>query len=56
MIVVVVQNIFYSEMHQNNFFIFKKLFLILVHQNDMKTTKKFKYLKNMVSTVFPNTV
>jgi len=32
---------FYSEMHQNNiFFIFKKLFLISAHQNDLKTQKK----------------
>jgi hypothetical protein len=56
MIVVVVQNIFYLKIHQNNFFIFKKIFLISAHQNDINTTKKFKFLKNMVSTAFPNTV
>jgi len=39
-VAVVFQNIFYSEKHQNNiFFIFKKLFLTLAHQNDLKTPK-----------------
>jgi len=37
-VAVVFQNMFYSEMYQNNiFFIFKKLFLISTHQNDLKT-------------------
>jgi hypothetical protein len=32
--------IFYLEMYQNNiFFIFKKLFLISAHQNNLKTPK-----------------
>jgi hypothetical protein len=32
---------FYAEMHQNNiFFIFKKLFLRLEHQNDSKHIEK----------------
>jgi len=38
-VTVAFQNIFYSEMHQNNFFIFEKLFLISAHQNDLKTQK-----------------
>jgi hypothetical protein len=41
-VVLAFQNVFHSEMHQNNiFFIFKKLFLILAHQNDSKTLKKY---------------
>jgi hypothetical protein len=41
-IVVAFQSFFYSEKYQNNiFFIFKKLFLILPHQNDLKTPKKY---------------
>jgi hypothetical protein len=48
-IIVVVFNL---KMYQNNiFFILKKLFLILVHQNDLKTLKNInlkqrKKLKN----------
>jgi hypothetical protein len=40
-IAIVFQSVFHLEKHQNNifFFIFKKLFLILVHQNDRKTQK-----------------
>jgi hypothetical protein len=39
-VAVAFQNILYLKMHQNNiFFIFKKLFLISVHQNDLKTPK-----------------
>jgi hypothetical protein len=39
-VAVTFQSVFYLEMHQNNiFFIFKKLFLISAHQNDMKTQK-----------------
>jgi len=39
-IAVVFQNIFYLEMHQNNiFFIFKKLFLISIYENVLKTPK-----------------
>jgi hypothetical protein len=41
------------------FFNLKKLFLILVYQNDRKILKKlikkFKFLKNTVSIVLPNT-
>jgi len=33
---VAFQSVFYLEMHQNNIFL-KKLFLILVYQNDLKT-------------------
>ena len=53
-IAVADQSFFYSEIYQNNIFLFlKKLFLISVHQNDMKILKKlkqkkFKFLKNMV--------
>ena len=39
-VAVIFQNIFYSEMYQNNiFFIFLKLFLTSVHQNDLKILK-----------------
>jgi hypothetical protein len=39
-ITIVFQNVFHSEIYQNNIFnIFKKLFLILAHQNDLKTLK-----------------
>jgi hypothetical protein len=31
---------FHSEMHQNNFFYFLKIILILAYQNDLKTQKK----------------
>jgi hypothetical protein len=35
---IAVQNAFHLEIYQNNiFFIFKKLFLISAHQNDLKT-------------------
>ena len=37
-IVVVFQSVFYLEMYQN-IIIFKKLFLISVHQNNLKTPK-----------------
>ena len=41
-VMVVFQNAFHSEKYQNNiFFIFKKLFLISAHQNDLKTIKKY---------------
>jgi len=38
-VVVVFQSVLHSEMYQNNiyFLFFKKLFLILAHQNDLKT-------------------
>ena len=39
-VAVAFQSTFRSEIHQNNiFFIFKKLFLISVHQNDLETPK-----------------
>jgi hypothetical protein len=38
-------------MYQNNiFFIFKKLFLISVHQNDLKILKKLIFFKNIFET------
>jgi hypothetical protein len=40
-VAVTFQNTFRAEMNQNDiFFIFKKLFLRLAHQNDPKNTKK----------------
>jgi len=46
-IVVAYQITFYLEMHQNNiFFIFKKLFLISTHQNDLKTPKIYQFEAN----------
>ena len=36
-ILVVFQSVFCFEMYKNNFF--KKIFLILIHQNNMKTSK-----------------
>jgi hypothetical protein len=38
-------------MHQNNIFIFKKLFLILAHQNDLKTPKNIN-LKQIKKLIF----
>jgi hypothetical protein len=43
MVMIVFQIIFYIEMHVNNFFIFKKLFLISAHQNDSKHTNHIKF-------------
>jgi hypothetical protein len=41
-VTIVFQNTFHLEIYQNNiFFIFKKLFLISVHQNDLKTPKNY---------------
>jgi hypothetical protein len=37
-VAIVFQSVFHLKMHQNNFF-FKKLFLTLAHQNDIKTSK-----------------
>jgi hypothetical protein len=46
-VVVTFQKNFRVEMNQNDiFFIFKKLFLRLAHQNDPKNTKKIKFFKN----------
>jgi hypothetical protein len=40
-VAVAFQSVFHLDMYQNNiFFIFKKLFLTLAHQNDLKTPKK----------------
>jgi len=48
-VAVVFQNIFHSKMYQNNiFFIFKKLFLISAHQNDLKISKKNINLKKNI--------
>jgi hypothetical protein len=41
-VVIVFSNVFHPEMHQNViFFIFKKLFLKSVHQNDSKQIKTY---------------
>jgi hypothetical protein len=40
-IAVAVQSAFRLQMHQDNVFFLKKLFLISVHQNDPKTLKKY---------------
>jgi hypothetical protein len=43
-IVVAFQIIFRAEIHVNDvFFIFKKLFLTLAHQNDPRHTKHIKF-------------
>jgi hypothetical protein len=34
------QSIFNSKIHRHDFFIFLKLFLTSIHQNDMKISKK----------------
>jgi len=45
-VAVAFQSVFYAEMHQNYiFFIFKKLFLKLTHQNNSKHTKKLIFNK-----------
>jgi hypothetical protein len=41
---VVFQSVFHAEIHQNDiFFIFKKLFLRLAHQNNPKYKKIIKF-------------
>ena len=41
-VTVAYQNVFHSEKYANNiFFIFKKLFLRLTHQNDLKTLNTY---------------
>jgi hypothetical protein len=40
MAAVAVQNIIRLEIYQNDFFIFKKLFLRSLHQNNLKIYKK----------------
>jgi len=47
-VAIAFQNVFYTEMHQNNFyFIFKKLFLRSVYQNDPKHIKKLIFKKKI---------
>jgi len=42
--VVAFKNVFYLEMHQSNIFLFfLKLFFIVVHQNNLKTQKKYQF-------------
>jgi hypothetical protein len=40
-VAVIFQSAFHSGMYQNNIFFKKKLFLISVHQNEVKTPKKY---------------
>jgi hypothetical protein len=40
-VAIAFQSAFYAEMHQNDFFIFKKLFLRSAHQNDPKHKKNY---------------
>jgi hypothetical protein len=40
MITAAIQNVFYLEMHRNNIFLKKKLFLTSTHQNNIKILKK----------------
>jgi hypothetical protein len=42
-IAVAFQSTFYLEMHQNNIFLKKKLFLRSAHQNDSKTLKIYQF-------------
>jgi hypothetical protein len=43
-VAVAFQSAFHTEIYQNDiFFIFKKLFLRLAHQNDPKHTKKINF-------------
>jgi hypothetical protein len=43
-VAVAFQITFYLEIYQNNiFFIFKKLFLISTHQNDLKTQNIYQF-------------
>jgi len=45
-VVIDFQNIFRTEMHQNNIFIiFKKLFLRFAYQNNSRHTKKINFNK-----------
>jgi hypothetical protein len=46
-VAVIFQSAFHLKMHQNNifYFIFKKLFLISVHQNDLKKLKNINFKK-----------
>jgi hypothetical protein len=55
MVVVVFQNIFYLGCIKIIFFIFKKLFLISAHQNDLKTPKNINLKqrkKNKINSNF----
>jgi hypothetical protein len=48
-ITVVVQSVFRLEMHQNEiFFIFKKLFFISAHQNDLKIKKNIYFKQKQI--------
>jgi len=42
-VAVAFQITFCAEIHANNFFIFKKLFLTPAHQNDPKRTNHIKF-------------
>jgi hypothetical protein len=42
---VIFQSVFYLKIYQNNFLIFKKLFLISEHQNKLKILKNINLKK-----------
>jgi len=44
-VAVAFQSVFHIEMHQNNLFFKKKLFLRSAHQNDPKYIKKLIFLE-----------
>jgi hypothetical protein len=53
MVAVTFQSVFRAEMHQNNiFFIFLKLFLKSVYQNDTKHIKNKFFLKTRIQPRF----
>jgi len=45
-VAVAYQNVFHSEMYQNNIFYFLKIIFDIVHQNDLKKQKKKKFKIN----------
>jgi hypothetical protein len=51
-VVVVFQSVFHSEMHQNDIFFKKILFLRSAHQNDPKHIKKLNFLETRVGPRF----
>jgi hypothetical protein len=42
-VAMAVQSVFCLKIHQNNFFILKKLFLIITVQNNIKTLKNINF-------------
>jgi hypothetical protein len=46
--VVAFQSVFYTEMHQNNFFIFKKIIFEISASKQFKTHKKLIFNKKLI--------